>query len=446
MPIHPTLSKVDNAEHGKLRRILNQGLSDAHIRTMSPEISSIATVFANTLGEKKDRFDTCHAALAAAPRSELAALSKEDGWSEPKNMAEWCDFFTFDVMSQLVFGVSYDLLKDSENHWVIDGVSGQMRRVSFLQQLPELEDMKLHKLLFPNAHRKAYRFSQKSKAIMEARQQREKEQHAKATENGDGNDGQGEDEAQTKVDIFSKLLNAKDPESGEGLSQMQLWAESNLLIIAGSDTSSTGLAAAFFYLCRNPKSYARVVKEVRDAFPDPDQIRPGPTLLSCSYLRACVQEALRLAPAASGAMWREVLSGGLVVPGINSDVVIPESLEVATGIWSLNHHAEYFPEPFAYRPERWISGETDAEAVAKAKSAFATFSHGPRNCVGKSLTMVEIPLALAAVITRFDFRGAGGSLGEVGEAKGRFKGQYNTFWTFTSLKDGPLVQFKAIER
>lgn len=115
-------------------------------------------------------------------------------------------------MSQLVFGKSYHLLESPDNHWIADAILGQMRRVSFLMQLPELEDMRLHKLLFPNARKKALRFSMKSREIMEKRKESSEE---------------------ITNDLFSKLLAAKDPETGESLSQLQLWAESNLLIIAG---------------------------------------------------------------------------------------------------------------------------------------------------------------------------------------------------------------------
>lgn len=127
-------------------------------------------------------------------------------------------------MSQLVFGTSYDLLTNAENHWIIDGVLGQMRRISFLTTMPELDDMGFHRILFPDARRRAFRFSMKSREIMEARSKRDEEEK--------GNDDSAKERTPRK-DIFSRLLTAKDPETGEGLSQTQLWAESNLLIIAG---------------------------------------------------------------------------------------------------------------------------------------------------------------------------------------------------------------------
>ncbi|CAI6312040.1 unnamed protein product [Periconia digitata] len=412
--VHPTLTTMDDKEHGRLRRLHNQGLSDAHIRTIDSELSRLALLFASNLGKTEDIFDS---SLEAG----------ENQWSAPKNLAEWSDFFTFDVMSQLVFGTSYHLLTDAANHWIIDGVLGQMRRISFLVTLPELQELQFHRILFPEARKKAIRFSGKSREILEARRARDK------------TDGDG-----FKNDLFSKLLAAKDPETGASLSEAQLWAESNLLIIAGSDTSSTGIAALFFYLSRNPEAYARVAREVRETFTSNQEIAQGPKLSSCTYLRACVQEALRLNPAVSGAMWRVARPGGLDIPAEN--LHIPAGCEVGTGIFSLNHNPAYFPDPWAYKPERWIASETGEEAVATAKSAFATFSIGPRNCVGKNIALIEITLAGAAVLRQYDFRPAESSLGEVGDGKGTQKGVYQTLWAFTSLKHGPYIQFRPVAK
>ncbi|KAF4855998.1 Cytochrome P450 monooxygenase apf7 [Colletotrichum siamense] len=405
--VEATQSVVDKTKHGKLRRILNQGLSDSYIRTFDKELTDLARLFSSSLGSSKDRF---------VPETD----GTTDGWTCAKNMAHWCDYFTFDVTSQLVFGKSYHLLESPENHWVADAILGQMRRVSFLMQLPELEDLRLHKILFPHARKKALRFSMKSKEIMEKRKE--------------------SSEAITN-DLFSKLLAAKDPETGESLSQLQLWAESNLLIIAGSDTSSTAMAALFFYLSRYPEAYEKVVKEVRSTFRSAKEVSQGPKLSACTYLRACITEAARLSPPAAGAMWREVQDGGLQV----GDLYVPAGYDIGTGIYSINHHKEYYPQPFKFWPERWIPEIVGEEAVSKAKSAYGTFSVGPRNCVGKGLAMIEISLAMAAVISEFDFRRDETGMGRVGEGKGDLKDEYQIFWAFTSMKDGPFVQFRRAE-
>ncbi|KAG5758498.1 hypothetical protein H9Q72_013367 [Fusarium xylarioides] len=415
--VHSSFSTIDNQVHAKLKRLISQGLSNAHIRAYDPELRQIALLFATGLGEKMNRFEP--------DQSDV----DEDGWTVPKNVASWSNYFSFDVMSHLVFGTSYDLLTKSENHWVINGALGQMRRMSFLTSLPELEDMKLGLLLFLDAYRMAYRFAVKSREIMEARRSREKAMGGQ----------------ETKADLFSKLLAARNPETGEGLSEKQLWSESNVMIIAGSDTSSTAISATLFYLSRSPLAYARVTNEVRSAITTTEDISQGPKLFSCTYLRACILEALRLSPPAPGVMWREVMPGGMHITNKDHDIYVPGGYETGTGIYAIHHDQEYYPDPFEFRPERWLADEVGEEAVAKAQTAFDAFSQGPRGCPGKSLAMTETQFAVAAVIMSYDFRKVESSLGEVGEGKGKFAGQYQTFWAFTGLKDGPYLQFKRVD-
>lgn len=144
-------------------------------------------------------------------------------------------------------------------------------------------------------------------------------------------------------------------------------------------------------------------------------------------------------------MWREALLDGLEIP--SDGLHIPAGCEVGTGIFSLNHNEEYFPEPFAFRPERWIPEEAQPRELAKAKAAFATFSFGPRNCVGKGLALIKIQLALAAVIHKYDFLQTEGNLRTVGvdQSEGKLAGRYRTTWAFTSLKDAPYNEFKKRE-
>jgi cytochrome P450 len=204
------------------------------------------------------------------------------------------------------------------------------------------------------------------------------------------------------------------------------------------------MAALFFYLSRNPAAYARVTTEVRMAFQASEEVCQGPKLSSCVYLRACIQEAIRLCPPVTGPLWREVLPGGLLIPEYN--INIPAGCEVGTGIWSLNRSERYYPKPLEFSPERWIQEEAGAEQVGLAKAAFASFSVGPRNCVGKGLAITEIMLGMAAVIVEYDFRQAEATrLGDISEGKGSSKGQFQMFWGFTMLKDGPYIQFRPVK-
>lgn len=207
----------------------------------------------------------------------------------------------------------------------------------------------------------------------------------------------------------------------------------------GSDTSSTALASVFFYLGHYPDAYATAIKEIRETFATIDEIRSGAKLNSCVYLRACIDESLRMSPPAGSALWREVGPRGAVVDG----AWIPAGYDVGTGIYALHHNAAYFPKPFCFSPERWLEGHAGAEQVDLARSAFTPFSVGPRSCVGKGLALSELTLTLATMLWKYDFKLVG-RLGEgsasLGPGRHR-ETEYQLFDHITAAKDGPLVQF-----
>lgn len=248
-----------------------------------------------------------------------------------------------------------------------------------------------------------------------------------------------------RKDFFYYLLNARDPETGKGFTGPELWGESNLLIIAGSDTTSTALAAAFFYLVHNPAKLEKLAEEIRAAFQDIEDVKAGTELNACVYLRAVIDEAMRLSPPVGGVLPREILPGGLEIDGLR----LPAGVVVGTPHYALHHHPSYFPSPFSFVPERWIpdsSPEVTKDTVALAQSAFCPFSVGPRGCIGKGLAYNELMTSLGRTVWMYDFKLAEGA--RVGEGApglewGRQRtGEYQLRDSFTSLKDGPMVQFR----
>ena len=253
-----------------------------------------------------------------------------------------------------------------------------------------------------------------------------------------GEDGDGKD-------FFHYLLHAKDPETGEGFTMPELWAESNLLIIAGSDTPATAIAGVFYYLTHHPRVLLNLEQEVRSTFFHVDEIDnySSTKLASCTYLRACIDETMRMSPSVTGTVPREVLEGGLLVDG----ELIPAGTVVGTGFYSIHHNPAYFTEPFKYYPERWIAGSsTDVtpESVELARSGFFPFSHGPRACLGKNLAYMEMRTVIARTVFLHDMRLAPGStLGDDEDGvEDERKGEFALKDRWQAEKDGPLVQFR----
>ena len=265
-----------------------------------------------------------------------------------------------------------------------------------------------------------------------------------------------------RKDFTDYLLRARDPVTSLGLTTAELHADSALLISAGSDTTSITISASLFYLLHNPGTLATLTREIRSTFSSPDAIRSGPALSSCVYLRACIDETLRLAPPVPSHLPREVLPGGIHVDG----QFLPAGTVVGTAPWAIHHNAAYFPDAFAFRPERWIptdhhGDDDDDDGLSIARAAFCAFSLGPRGCIGKSVAYQEVALALAHLLWLYDIclgeggpSGGGVRAGEIapdgwkGKSKKlvperRREDEYQLFDHFTADRDGPMVRFRG---
>lgn len=262
---------------------------------------------------------------------------------------------------------------------------------------------------------------------------------------------QGKDLDRTNIrkDMFHFLFQAKDPETGgPGYTQEELVQENELLMIAGADTTSTTFAAMFFYLTRNPDVHRKLTSEIRATFKSVDDIESGPQLTSCRYLRAFIDEALRMNPPIGSDMSREVLAGGIDIEG----ELIPAGIDVAVSLYSLHHNEEFIPNAFHFKPERWLTDAEDGDAAAdngKSKSAFAPFSMGVRGCAGKNLAYLEMSIVMAKILYRADVRAVQGD--ELGAGRPdlmwgrRNKTHFQTRDVFVSAREGPMVQFKPAQ-
>lgn len=305
-------------------------------------------------------------------------------------------------MSDLIFGRAYDLLTKETYRYVVRAIEASNVRVSVLIQAPALKVFRLDKYLFPKAIFGRNLFIRFVGKLLR--------------------DSSKLDPLKKKS-FFSFLASAKDPQTGTGLRREEILAESTTLVVAGNiknvyrarpvadfrtgtDTSATTAASVFFYLSRNAAAYARAAKEVRGIFAGTDEIRMGAKLNSCIYLRACIDESMRMSPAVGTSLYREALTGGAVVNG----ELIPERCDIGVSIYCMHHQNQYFPDSFTFRPERWILGEGDTsqESLSTALSAFMPFSTGGRSCIGRSMALGELMLTMATVLWRLDFKAVDG--------------------------------------
>ncbi|OBR08002.1 Fatty acid synthase subunit alpha reductase [Colletotrichum higginsianum IMI 349063] len=420
-----TLTLRNKKEHARRRKILSMALSDAQMRLYEAKMLEHIEALCSNLDDNASATTNDSSDENAAPSSRAL------------DMAVVCEHLTFDVICDIAFGLSPNTLKNDKYRFVPACITESNVRIGALVQASILSIAKLDKYLFPQSIKARNRFLGFLVWLIKTRK------------------GLSPSPGAKRSDVFSYVETAKNPDDGSMLSRDEVQAESATLIVAGSDTTSTTVAATLFYLTGNPRAYDRLRKEVRTAFRSASEIRAGDQVNSCVFLRACINEALRMSPPVGGALWREVLPGGLTLEvgsrggsQPSQTVFVPPGVDVGTGIYSLHRHEDYFDSPSEYRPERWLvagengggdqaDGAATAEAVELAWSAFFPFSSGQRSCVGKGLAYVEATLTLAHILYRFDFcRDESMPVG----------GEYILKDHVTSAKSGPWLRFTRAGR
>lgn len=247
-----------------------------------------------------------------------------------------------------------------------------------------------------------------------------------------------------KQDLFSFVMQGQGSETTEPKSVLDLSAECIFLILAGSDTTSTTLAASFFYLSRNLHVYAKAACEVRENFDSVEDIQTGPQLQSCRYLRACLYETLRMSPPVGWPMYREVEQGGAQLNGQH----IPAGCDIGVSQYALYHNEDVFEDSFSFAPERWLADTVINADARKTLKACNPFSMGPTSCLGRTFAMMELELTLARVLYLADFKMAEGPTGRLGEGSptagcGREKVyEFQLRTCLTSIPQGPILTFE----
>lgn len=198
--------------------------------------------------------------------------------------------------------------------------------------------------------------------------------------------------------------------------------------------------------------YKTLSAEIRSTFSSSTDICGGPTLASCRYLRACIDETLRMTPPVSGTLWRELYADERNQPFILDGHVVPPGTQVGVCTYSLHHNEKYFAEPYAFRPERWLINKHDVDGEARLRlmnSAFCPFSLGPRGCAGKAMAYLEASLVIAKTIWAFDFQLAPGGKsggGAPNKSPGRRReDEFQLYDIFAALHNGPELVFTRLE-
>lgn len=197
-----------------------------------------------------------------------------------------------------------------------------------------------------------------------------------------------------RADFMESLLKYGDEK--EPISDAELGSNAHILFMAGSETTSTLLAGATYYLLRNPEVMAKAVAEVRQAFDAEEDITFSTASVRLPYMLACLEETLRMYPPVPTVLLRTTPTGqASKVSGLD----VPPGTHVGVHQLATNYSPSNFRDPHSFAPERWLLG---SEYQHDNRDARQPFSLGSRNCIGKNLAFSEMRQIFARLLWRFD--------------------------------------------
>jgi cytochrome P450 len=179
----------------------------------------------------------------------------------------------------------------------------------------------------------------------------------------------------TRTDVLTQLLHVGEAEGEAPLSDAELRDQLVTLLLAGHETTASGLAWSLYELGRHPG----LMRKGQQAADDGDE----------DYLEAIMKEALRLHPIIP--MVVRQLQEAADIDGTH----LPAGTSTGPSIILSHSSEDSFPEPERFRPERFLEDKIQP-------NTWIPFGGGVRRCIGAGFSLMEGVAVLQEVLATYD--------------------------------------------
>lgn len=193
-------------------------------------------------------------------------------------------------------------------------------------------------------------------------------------------------------DLLAMLMEARDEETGEGMTDRQLRDEVLTMFVAGHETTSNALSWTFYLLSQHPGVTEKCRAEVQEVLggrrPEAADVR------QLTYLERVVKESMRLYPPA----W--FIERNVCQDDVIGGKRVEEGAIVGIAPWVTHRLEHLWPDPDRFDPDRF----SPEASKGRPRFAYFPFGGGQRLCIGKPFAMMEAVLILARALQRYDLR------------------------------------------
>ncbi|KAL4801077.1 cytochrome P450 [Aspergillus venezuelensis] len=194
-------------------------------------------------------------------------------------------------------------------------------------------------------------------------------------------------------DFFTAMMEDKKG-TPHNLEMGEIMAEISIMMNAGSDTTAISLRNVLFFLLQNPSAMKKLRDELDDVLDECEVVAPYSKVKHLPYLRACIDESLRMMPPVIFGLPRRTPPEGTNILG---DFIAGDT-SVSISAYVVHHNESIFKDHDGYQPERWLG-----ESGKALQSYFIPFSTGARGCIGRNISYLEQTVLLASLVRRYEF-------------------------------------------
>ncbi|KAH8898907.1 cytochrome P450 [Thozetella sp. PMI_491] len=370
---------VDKGEHARKRKVLSAAYAIKNLENWEHKVA-----------DKTERFirGADRACTAPFPRGQV----RPDPADVTFNYRDWSNFFTVEAIADIGLSEHLGMLDRGDDLVEAERMDGTVYKASFRECLHATaragtvvawtEDW--------------YKFNQRLTGLLSSRFRKDWQLNDKwndivyrrATKR------LARYRAGEKLSDFFQSLMEDNQGNPQGLEWGEIVAEVSIMMNAGSDTTAIAMTNAMYWLIKNPACLAKLRAEVNSVLEPDEVIAPYEKVKHLPYLRACLDESLRLTPSTSFGLPRRTPPEGAYVRG----EFIPGGTNLSISAYVMHRDPVAFPDPEAYKPERWLG-----EKGKQLQPYFIAFSTGARGCIGRNISYLEQTVLLASVVHRYDF-------------------------------------------
>ncbi|KAK5455820.1 hypothetical protein LTS15_005137 [Exophiala xenobiotica] len=303
------------------------------------------------------------------------------------DFGEWLQWYAFDVITSITFSNRLGFMEEEKDvSGIINAIEGRLAYNSVIGEVPSMHKYLLGNRIVAQIATLIPALARLNSAgYIAAFAAKQLERYKSADKSSD-----------QLRDMLARFRRSRD--GAEVMTDEELLSHATSNIFAGSDTTAISLRSMFYYICKNPRCYNAILKEIDD-MDKSGQLSDPITFAEANkmkYLQACMKEAMRMHPAVGQLLERVVPQAGATISG----VWFPQGTIVGVNPWVVSRDKSvYGADAEEYRPERWL--EADPASMRLMERNFMAFGSGARTCLGKNVSLLEMSKLVPQILRSF---------------------------------------------